>query len=308
MSWNLISGLTGVQTGDDWLLNGVQWNQAVTVKTHFPHAEGNQELANMAQYGVLKQTFPRVSESLIAVGLLLCLSLHHFLTQYYLFIPNSPVIILRHPMHAIPGYHNFLYEVEQGLTGHSTRAPVSVWNQWRDAHFQEEMDRWIQHAAYWADNYGSPEGGRSPDGAVLERLIVTYEGLVSDKDGPANALALANFLDATEGVNAINGPRLVKCIWEKVIKYKGQGPPQKGARDLESKRSGSSFRPYTLKQYDYMIESMEGLVASHPDDQQLRPILESYIGWAKLERVARDEAIAANNAAADANGAAAAVQ
>ena len=62
MSWNLISGLTGVQTGDDWLLNGVQWNQAVTVKTHFPHAEGNQELANMAQYGVLKQTFPRVSE------------------------------------------------------------------------------------------------------------------------------------------------------------------------------------------------------------------------------------------------------
>jgi len=57
-----------------------------------------------------------------------------------------------------------------------------------------------------------------------------------------------------------------------------------------------------------MIESMEGLVASHPDDQQLRPILESYIGWAKLERVARDEAIAANNAAVDANGAAAAVQ
>ena len=226
----------------------------------------------------------------------------------YTQLSKPTVIILRHPMHAIPGYHNFLYEVEQGLTGHSTRAPVSVWNQWRDAHFQEEMDRWIQHAAYWADNYGSPEGGRSPDGAVLERLIVTYEGLVSDKDGPANALALANFLDATEGVNAINGPRLVKCIWEKVIKYKGQGPPQKGARDLESKRSGSSFRPYTLKQYDYMIESMEGLVASHPDDQQLRPILESYIGWAKLERVARDEAIAANNAAADANGAAAAVQ
>ena len=156
MSWNLISGLTGVQTGDDWLLNGVQWNQAVTVKTHFPHAEGNQELANMAQYGVLKQTFPRVSESLIAVGLLLCQSLHHLFSNPILFVytqlSKPTVIILRHPMHAIPGYHNFLYEVEQGLTGHSTRAPVSVWNQWRDAHFQEEMDRWIQHAAYLVNN------------------------------------------------------------------------------------------------------------------------------------------------------------
>ena len=57
MSWNLITGLTGVQTGDDWLLNDVEWNQAVTVKTHFPHPEGNADIGKIPN---LKAAFPRV--------------------------------------------------------------------------------------------------------------------------------------------------------------------------------------------------------------------------------------------------------
>ena len=56
MSWNLITGLTGVQTGDDWLLNDVEWNQAVTVKTHFPHPEGNADIGKIPN---LKAAFPR---------------------------------------------------------------------------------------------------------------------------------------------------------------------------------------------------------------------------------------------------------
>ena len=62
MSWNLITGLTGVQTGDDWLLNGVEWNQAVTVKTHYPHPEGNPDLGKMFTNSNLKGAFPRVGE------------------------------------------------------------------------------------------------------------------------------------------------------------------------------------------------------------------------------------------------------
>jgi len=59
MSWNLITGLTGVQTGDDWLLNDVEWNQAVTVKTHFPHPQGNPDIGKIPN---LKAAFPRAGE------------------------------------------------------------------------------------------------------------------------------------------------------------------------------------------------------------------------------------------------------
>ena len=229
------------------------------------------------------------------------ISCRYFLTnshQIYLSLSSScryippTVIILRHPIHAIPGYHNYLYEVENGLSGHSKRAPVSVWNQWRDIHFTTEMDNWIEHLKFWTGLYGSAEGGVSPAGKI-ERQIVTYEGLVSDSHGPTTALSLAKFLDNTVGIDVTTDPSTVSCIWQKVIKYKGQPTaPGSGTRDIHSERSGSGFRPYSMKQYDYMISSLNELLTSHHDDQQLRPILESYIAEAQLSKATREEDLA----------------
>ena len=67
MSWNLITGLTGVQTGDDWLLNDVEWNQAVTVKTHYPHPEGNPDIGNLFTSKNLKGAFPRAGEQCLSL-------------------------------------------------------------------------------------------------------------------------------------------------------------------------------------------------------------------------------------------------
>ena len=47
-----------------------------------------------------------------------------------------------------------------------------------------------------------------------------------------------------------------------------------------------------MKQYDYMISSLNELLTSHHDDQQLRPILESYIAEAQLIKATREEDLA----------------
>lgn len=154
------------------------------------------------------------------------------------------------------------------------------------------MDNWIDHIKFWTELYGSAAGGVSPAGKV-ERQIVTYEGLVSDTHGPASALALAKFLDNTVGIDVTTDPSTVSCLWQKVIKYKGQSTaPGNGTRDIQSERSGSSFRPYSMKQYDYMITSLRDLLSSHHDDNQLRPVLESYIAEAELAKAMREEELA----------------
>ena len=109
MSWNLITGLTGIQTGDDHRINEVAWDESITVKTHFPHKEGNPNIGSMmgrteGEPG-LKFSFPRA------------------------------FVMIRHPMNALPRYHNYLYEQNNGLAGHSTRAPLDEWLKWRNANF-----------------------------------------------------------------------------------------------------------------------------------------------------------------------------
>ena len=109
MSWILITGLTGIQTGDDHRINEVAWDESITVKTHFPHKEGNPNIGSMmgrteGEPG-LKFSFPRA------------------------------FVMIRHPMNALPGYHNYLYEQNNCLAGHSTRAPLDEWLKWRNANF-----------------------------------------------------------------------------------------------------------------------------------------------------------------------------
>ena len=85
MSWQLIEGLTGKPTGDEWNSNGLG-KQVVAVKTHWPHpTHGNKlEWGNEIK---------------------------------------KAVIFIRNPMDALPALHNFIYSsmLEDGGDGN----PVS---------------------------------------------------------------------------------------------------------------------------------------------------------------------------------------
>ena len=52
----------------------------------------------------------------------------------YEFMDRS-ILVLRHPMNALPSYHNQRYEITSGIPSHTVRAPVPEWIAWRDANF-----------------------------------------------------------------------------------------------------------------------------------------------------------------------------
>lgn len=235
MTWNLIEALTGLVTGDEWNLNGHQ--NMVTIKSHYPHEQGNK---------------------------------FHGAEQ----IPRA-ILLLRNPLNAMPSYLNYLYEVENHLGGHSTRAPLEVWIKWRDENFDKEIQTWRQHTEYWMDQY-------PPD----RRLVLSYEGIISDVGGPIFATKLADFLAQSEGVTVIDRES-VPCVWETVIKYKGsaaQGPSDYGRRNLkivpgvggfsesnpaapESHRSGNKIHPYTKEQLDSVLNILQGLKERYSEIQ-----------------------------------------
>ena len=280
LSWNLITALSGLPTTDDRRINGLDWHKVVSVKTHFP----TRKTVDVAS--IDKVHFPRA------------------------------LLILRHPKDAIPSYHNHLYEKQNGIAEHSTRAPLNDWIQWRNDNFFEQMEEWTRHTEYWLDAY--PNGGLEGD-----RLVVTYEGITDDLFGPSHAHALARFLDKSEGVDTVElDEGKVACVWRRIVKYKdiadgeasGQetkGPTKRRLRtrlrnfggslhrrssrrrktketrvvDPSSHREGESFRPYTNEQLDFMAEKLDYLrnkYIKRSDD--VVTVLESYLDVTRLFR------------------------
>ena len=279
LSWNLITALSGLPTTDDRRINGLDWHKVISVKTHFPTRR------TVDVSSIDKIHFPRA------------------------------LLILRHPKDAIPSYHNHLYEKQNGIAEHSTRAPLGDWIRWRDANFYEQMEEWKSHIEYWLDTY--PNGGLDGD-----RLVVTYEGITDDIYGPTHAHALARFLGKSEGVDTVElDEGKVACVWRRIVKYKdiaadGEldgGKKTKRRRlgnnlrnlsgslyrrssrrrktkerkqvDPSSHRSGDSFRPYTNEQLDYMIEGLEHLRMKYMErNDDIVMVLESYLDVTRFFR------------------------
>lgn len=62
---------------------------------------------------------------------------------------DRAIVVLRHPMDALPSFHNQRYEITSGIPSHTVRAPVAEWIAWRDANFGKlwtcmllEMDKY----------------------------------------------------------------------------------------------------------------------------------------------------------------------
>lgn len=192
MTWNLIEAITGLVTGDDFQLNGHA--NMVSIKTHYPSHEGREVPG--------AENIPRT------------------------------ILLLRHPLHSVPSYYNYLYEMENHLENHSTRAPLEAWVAWRDANFDRQLQVWKKHTEYWMDHY-------SP----VNRLVVSYERMTSDEDGPVEATRVAEFLSRSEGVST-RPPEEIPCIWYKVVQYKkaeaGKDKKEEGQQPQEGKAEAAA--------------------------------------------------------------------
>ena len=184
---------------------------------------------------------------------------------------DSAVLLIRHPMNALPSYLNFEYERDNGITQHSTRASLEDWMLWRDENFEYELQAWVDHTSYWLDRYNIP-------GVGGDRFISVYEGVTDDVEGPAHAQALVEFLNGLdENIQPATDPDVVACIWYKFIK----------AGAVATHRHGQTYRPLREEHIDAMVEALLGLRARYEEREdawEILPILDLYLDMAEDKR------------------------
>lgn len=231
LTWKLIRAITGIFTSDDHDHNGrVEKGMIVAVKTHYP-----------------SHTPPEV-----------------FLSDKVKHISRA-VLLTRNPINSIPSYHNFVYEQQNGLLNHSTRAPVDAWIKWRNTFFEEELRAWVDHQKYWLDNY-------SPDAFHL----VSMEQLTSPERGPHALYKLGQFLAKGEPdiAESLVPAERITCIWDMFVNSKVPGEAER----RNSHRSGGPAKyPFTSDQLDRMIAALEKLKTEYRDSPDLLMILDEYV-------------------------------
>jgi hypothetical protein len=231
LTWKLIRAITGIFTSDDHDHNGrVEKGTIVAVKTHFP-----------------SHTHP------------------HIFHQDKLKHISRVVLLTRNPINSIPSYHNFVYEQQNGLLNHSTRAPVDVWIKWRNLFYEQELQAWVDHQKYWLDKY--------PSGAFH---LVSMEHLTSAEKGPDTLYMLGRFLANGEPdiAETLVPPDRMRCIWDMFVN--GNVPGERERR--HSHRSGGpKVYPFTQLQLDQMISALEKLKNEYPSCPELATVLDEYI-------------------------------
>ena len=228
LSWKLIRAVTGLMTSDDAVdtddlsKKGV----VVSIKSHYP-AHGSSE--------ALFKPFSKVDRS---------------------------VLLIRNPVKAMPSFLSYLYEQENGLVNHSTRVPVEHWIEWRDAHFNKELQSWVHHTLFWME-HNAPEN----------TLIMFYESLVNPETGPAELLRLGQFLETSSGEKMAQEVEDIPCVWDYVVNSRGDTSMM--GKTPQSLRKGAKVFPYTDEQIDTLVHYLGSLGQIYPEE--LGPMMDRYV-------------------------------
>ena len=242
MTRHLISQLTGLRTASIFAGAEAQ-SRVAAVKTHYPVKNGGKaEFADL----VGRYDFIRA------------------------------VLLLRNPLHAIPSFFNRLYEMQHNLPTHTTRGTEADWLEFRSngglALYMDEYERFV---VFWMDGYKG-------------RLLVTsYESITNPRSGVKQTAKIGRFLDKIDGVSLCDEAQY-QCYWEKVVNHgrlrseeraadgeNGRPPPEFLLQSV--KRKGAWRRPYTRRELEIVLASLERLRDRYGDDVQFVGIIERYM-------------------------------
>lgn len=193
LTWRLLEALTGTQTGDDWDLSE-HGLETLTIKTSYPHYEGNWSWGeNMDQ----------------------------------------AIYLIRNPRWAIPSYHTMRYEIDYS-TGwmhsyvhrnftYTMRPDVAEWEWWREHKFEREIALWAEHIDFWLQDGFLDEGTEQDEHCELDmpdcrpKAIVQFEKLYDPATGPGEVDKMADVLDT---VSLTVPPEGRSCVFNEVLKRK----------------------------------------------------------------------------------------
>ena len=119
-TWQVIRGLTNYEVADDWDFSGYLKYNPLAVKTSWPHKQGVWSWEDEM---------------------------------------DQVILLIRNPRWALPSYHTMRYELDYSdswLTtfhrldfAYTSRPNINVWKDWRDEHFEEEVQAWADHVDFW---------------------------------------------------------------------------------------------------------------------------------------------------------------
>ncbi len=188
---------------------------------------------------------------------------------------DQVILLIRNPRYAIPSYHTIRYELNFSTNWlesynrknntYTQRPPVEDWENWRDAVFKKEMDRWVWYTNFWMNDglrRNSTDEGPVQDEHCAENLldctpkaIIQFEKLMSFNPsiGREEMTKIGSVLDSAPNVELIE-PEARPCVYNEVM----------SKRELYNKnRDGKGPQPdlklFTVKQLEYMKTVMETL-------------------------------------------------
>ena len=176
------------------------------------------------------------------------LSREHFPPERQPYISNKYILLFRNPLNAIPSYYNFLNEKSSHATSHTVQAPKDKWIEWRDEHFDENLEAWKSFFYYWHDNYEWA-------------MYLPYEDLISRDKGEATFDELARVFRVTNPNVTLAGDP--SCLWRRDVLEKAS-----------AKRTRSYAPTYTIGQYQAMIQVLQDVKRDFPE---VSAILQTYI-------------------------------
>ena len=191
---------------------------------------------------------------------------------------DRAILVMRSPLHAIPSFFNQIYEKRHGLPSHTQRGTEEEWIKFRDNPqwgFEHNVNQYELMITHWMEQF-----------SLRNRLlIVTYETLVNERSGPTQSMRIAEWLQRTEGVEAMN-EQFIPCIWEKVVMSRGwHGEagedglvPERPRFTLkETKRKGRYRRSFTDENLQDVMDMLRRLRDRYQYDPQLVSIVEQYM-------------------------------
>ena len=166
------------------------------------------------------------------------------------------VLLIRNPAKAMPSWFSFIYEREHHVPGHSAKAPLEEWINFRGKNFNTSLQAWVRHTQFWLEHNRKEN-----------TLIVTFEHLVDPQTGPNELEKFERFVSQSSGIPLIQEPEDIPCMWDYVVNSRGG--------EMQSHRAGGpNLYPYTDEQIDMIVSELSAIGKNYPE---MANIMNDYI-------------------------------
>lgn len=206
-------------------------------------------------------------------------------------------LLVRNPRFAIPSYHTIKYEINADKESKSNDEKES-WESWRDAHLNEELDRWGEYIEFWMQggpksNSTTTEGEGPQDDwhcfheDCTPKAVIQFEKLMSPNPitGQTEMSKIGSILATSPNLDSIDQD-VRPCIYNQVMSRRqlhrdnSDGPTSNNIR--------KSFTTAQLGTIKTKIETLKEKYSAHPWSQQpvaidLTNALDYYVGEVEAE-------------------------